>query len=114
MKIPNQLQSELPFASKPKVLGKRSRKTYETKRAVVLDGHEKQVYALMQRANTIRNDKVEKAQAKKQQQLAVLVKRRQKEDAVREAKAREDRKKIFRAISQQQQRREKRQKHSEM
>lgn len=58
MKIPKTLQAALPFASKPKNLKKRTKPALESKRAVVLEPHEKKVFTLVQQLNTIRNDKV--------------------------------------------------------
>ena len=41
--IPKKLQKELPFKTKPKNEEKRKRKTYEQKRAVILEPDEKKV-----------------------------------------------------------------------
>jgi len=41
--IPVKLQKELPFKSKPKQMKKRTKPSLETKRAVVMEPHEKSV-----------------------------------------------------------------------
>lgn len=41
--IPAKLQKELPFKSKPKQMKKRTKPSLETKRAVVMEPHEKSV-----------------------------------------------------------------------
>ena len=41
--IPTKLQKELPFKSKPKQMKKRTKPSLETKRAVVMEPHEKSV-----------------------------------------------------------------------
>ena len=41
--IPAKLQKDLPFKSKPKLMKKRTKPTLETKRAVVMEPHEKKV-----------------------------------------------------------------------
>ena len=59
-------QADLPFKSKPKDPTKRKHKTYEQKRAVVLEPEEKKAVAMIQQLNTIRNSK---AKAKHEQQV---------------------------------------------
>lgn len=56
-------QAALPFKTKPKLEPKRTRKTLEQKRAVVLEPHERKTYQLLQQLNTIRNDKSKKRNA---------------------------------------------------
>jgi ribosome biogenesis protein BMS1 len=57
LKIPQALESALPFASKPKLLKKRKQPLLEQKRAVVMEPHERHVQALVNQLNTIRNEK---------------------------------------------------------
>jgi ribosome biogenesis protein BMS1 len=109
VKIPQRLQEELPYSSKPKnEQSKRKKKSYATKRAVVLEKAEKSKLAFIQALSSIRNEKVsirkekkvEKQRerivqtAKKESRLAVQQKvsrKRQyradgKRDKIREAK----------------------------
>ena len=43
LQVPKKLQKDLPFKSKPKNEQKKKRKTYEDKRAVVMEKDEKKV-----------------------------------------------------------------------
>lgn len=56
--IPKSLQAALPFASKPKNIPSRKRPLLESRRAVVMEPHERKVHALVQHLQLIRNDKV--------------------------------------------------------
>ncbi len=58
--VPKKLEAALPFASKPKDEKKRKKKSYVSKRAVVMDADEKKKYTFLQAVNTIRNEKVTK------------------------------------------------------
>jgi len=60
LKIPRALQAQLPFANKPKQAVKRREKSYESKRAVVMEPGERRLHSLMQKIHTIRNDKTAK------------------------------------------------------
>ena len=60
LRIPKALQKELPFASKPKDEKKQQKQSYMDRRAVVMEPGERKVHTLMQRINTIRNDKAAK------------------------------------------------------
>ena len=48
--IPAKLQKELPFKSKPKQMKKRTKPSLETKRAVVMEPHEKSVSETINRS----------------------------------------------------------------
>lgn len=63
------------------------------KRAVVLEPHERQNYAVLQQLRTIRNDKLAKRKAKNAERKAAMLKRRAKEEEVANAGKREVRKK---------------------
>ena len=56
--VPKRLEEALPFASKPKNESKRTRQSYVTKRAVVMEKDEKKKLSFIQALNTIRNEKV--------------------------------------------------------
>jgi ribosome biogenesis protein BMS1 len=66
LKISKSLQSSLPYASKPKLLKKLGKPSVVTKTAVIMEPEEKKRYALMQRINTIANEKAKKLKIKKQ------------------------------------------------
>ena len=57
LKIPKGLQANLPFKSKPKLIKKRTKPTLETKRAVLLTPAQRKIETLIQRINTVRNEK---------------------------------------------------------
>ena len=95
-RIPSRLERELPFASKTKLLKARSKPTYETKRAVVLDGKEREVAAMFRRVNTMKNVRAAKEKAKKREKAATLLKKRKAEDDLREKRAKQARKEVFR------------------
>ncbi|CAG8672630.1 2296_t:CDS:2, partial [Paraglomus brasilianum] len=65
--IAKSLQSQLPFASKPKLFKARSKKSYLQKRAVVLEPKEKQIYTLMQQIQTLKKEKNRKKKEKQAQ-----------------------------------------------
>lgn len=56
--IPRKLQAALPFASKPKDKPARKRPSLESRRAVVMEPHERKVHALVQHLQQIKNEKV--------------------------------------------------------
>ncbi|KAI2510583.1 U3 snoRNA binding protein [Fragilaria crotonensis] len=80
--VPKKLEEALPFASKPKNETKRSRKSYVTKRAVVMEKEEKQKLTFLQALNTIRNDKVAIRKKKKEEKNAERSKKNAKTDAI--------------------------------
>lgn len=56
--IPQKLQAALPFASKPKDMPSRKRPLLETRRAVVVEPHERKIISFVQHLQLIKNDKV--------------------------------------------------------
>jgi hypothetical protein len=58
LKIPASLQEALPFKSKPKVQKKRKTPLLESKRAVLMEPHERHVATLVNQLSLIRNEKV--------------------------------------------------------
>jgi ribosome biogenesis protein BMS1 len=80
LKIPKSLERELPFASKPKVLPKRSNSTYLTKRAVILEPHEKKQVTLLQQLATISHDKQAKRKVKKREERTKYLAKKQKDE----------------------------------
>jgi hypothetical protein len=81
--VPRNLQAALPFKSKPKNQSKQKDKTYEQKRAVVLEKEEKAAVTLMQQLNTIRAAKAKKRTETQTRRRAEHEKKRAKEAAGR-------------------------------
>jgi len=67
LRVPRQLAADLPFKSQITALKPQKQKTYMQKRAVVLGGEEKRARDLLQKIMTVRNEKVEKRRAKKEE-----------------------------------------------
>lgn len=81
--VSKRLEESLPYASKQKnEEKKRKKKSYVSKRAVVMDADEKKKYTFMQAVNTIRNEKVSKKKTKNAERRV----EKAKEDARKEAK----------------------------
>jgi ribosome biogenesis protein BMS1 len=68
LQVPKKLQKELPFKTKPKLDPKQKRKTYEQKRAVVMEPDEKKAVRLMHEIFTANRAKQEKERAKRDAQ----------------------------------------------
>lgn len=62
--VPKSVEAALPFSSKHKDEKKRRKKSYESKRAVVMEADEKKKYTFLQSVNTIRNEKRAKRKVK--------------------------------------------------
>lgn len=75
LRVPRALAAELPFKSQ--IVRQKARKapTYLQKRAVVLGGEEKKARDLMQKLQTLRNEKVEKRAKKQEERRAVYRKK---------------------------------------
>ncbi|KAI9376053.1 hypothetical protein BJX61DRAFT_491774 [Aspergillus egyptiacus] len=71
LRVPRQLATELPFKSQITRMKSRKDKTYMQKRAVVLGGEEKKARDLMQKLNTLRNEKQAKRAAKQEERRKV-------------------------------------------
>ncbi|KAL2861100.1 GTPase BMS1 [Aspergillus lucknowensis] len=71
LRVPRQLAAELPFKSQITRMKARKDKTYLQKRAVVLGGEEKKARDLMQKLNTLRNEKQAKRAAKQEERRKV-------------------------------------------
>lgn len=105
--IPAKLQKDLPFKSKPKLMKKRTKPTLETKRAVVMEPHEKKAFTLMKQLYTANKEKQRKRKEKLQEKRKVFRAEQEKKDAKRQQKQREERKKIFRMLGKAEQRKKK-------
>ncbi|GLA31721.1 glycoside hydrolase 2 (Mannanase, beta-galactosidase) [Aspergillus niger] len=71
LRVPRQLAADLPFKSQITKMKGRKDKTYMQKRAVVLGGEEKKARDLMQKLNTMRNEKQAKRAAKQEERRQV-------------------------------------------
>lgn len=83
LRIPKALEASLPFASKSKILSKRSKATYLTKRAVVMDEQSSNLVKLMAKVATIRNDAAARRAETKKAKAVENKKRMEKEAAIR-------------------------------
>ena len=110
--VPKRLEEALPYANKPKDETKRKRKSYASKRAVVLEADERKKLTFLQALNTIRKQKTalrKKTKAKKREEKA---KEDAKKEAVLDDARKAHRKRQYRADGKLQQQREKRAKNS--
>lgn len=71
LRVPRQLQAELPFKSQITQMRPRKEQTYIEKRAVVLGGEEKKARDLMQKLTTLRNEKAAKRAAAQEERKKV-------------------------------------------
>ncbi|CAL1713042.1 unnamed protein product [Somion occarium] len=97
LKVPKKLQSNLPYASKPKVIKPQQRQTYMQKRAVVLEPEEKKAIALLQQIRALRKDQVVRRREKQNERKEVHRKKVAKEEAKKSEKDKEKRKEYMRA-----------------
>lgn len=95
LQVPKSLQAQLPFNSQIHRMKPQSKQTYMQKRAVVLDGQEKQMRDLMVKVATLRNEKDAKRQAKKDESRARLAAKQAKQDERRAEKRKEARQEYF-------------------
>lgn len=100
LKIPKSLQAELPFATKPKVATKPTKKGYLQKRAVLLEPEEKKVMRMMHELNTLKAEKARKRKVKDAEQRAEYLKKKAKLEQVNTEKNKERRTEYFRRQQQ--------------
>ncbi|KAF8507370.1 GTP binding protein [Hysterangium stoloniferum] len=89
LKIPRNLQSSLPFSSKPKITRPQRRQPYLVKRAVIMEPEEKKAVALLQQMRALKKEKVEKRREKKEQGREKWAKKKKAEEEGREGRERE-------------------------
>merc|ERR1719505_126987 len=106
LQVPKKLQKDLPFKSKPKNEQKKKRKTYEDKRAVVMEKDEKKAARLMHQIFTINRNKMNKEKAKRDEQQKKFNAKLQKQEESRDQRIKEQRKKVFRLIGQEEKRKQ--------
>ncbi|KAJ1556417.1 Glycoside hydrolase 2 (Mannanase, beta-galactosidase) [Cladochytrium tenue] len=96
LKIPRQLQAELPYANKPKNMDKQRKKSYMQKRAVILEPHERKVYSLMSAINTIKKHKEKAVRTKAAERRKKLQEVAAKQEVVDQKKKRANLKEFYR------------------
>lgn len=94
--IPKSLQAALPFASKPKDAPSRRRPLLESKRAVVMEPHERKVHALVQHLQLIRHEKMKKRKLKEAEKKKVHEVEKAKADQLSKKRQREERRGRYR------------------
>ncbi|KAM9984186.1 hypothetical protein ACTFIZ_003891 [Dictyostelium cf. discoideum] len=94
LRIPNKLQSQLPFDLKPKgtKIIKNSDDALLSSRVNIIEPHEKQVADLMRRLESIKNKKIEKEQQRRQEFQDERIKKQSKIDVLKEKKQKETKK----------------------
>lgn len=94
--IPKQLQKDLPFASKPKDIPARKRPLLEDRRAVVMEPHEREVLANIQKLRLIQHEKMKKRKLKDDEKKKSLEAERTKEEQLSKKRRREERREKYR------------------
>lgn len=108
LRVPTALQRQLPFKSKPKLRERLRGKHAISKRAVVLEPHERRALTLMQQLATLHR---EKARQRRQQQEAkhkAHIAQREREEKKGTQKIRELKRKFYQEVGKAQQRTKKR------
>ncbi|XP_020585704.1 ribosome biogenesis protein BMS1 homolog [Phalaenopsis equestris] len=105
--IPQKLQADLPFASKPKNKLAQKRPLLEKRRAVVMEPHERKVHAIVQHLKLIKNEKMRKRQLKEQVKKKEYEAMKAKTEQVSKKRNREERRDRYR-VQEKQKRRTKR------
>ena len=100
LRVPQKLQAELPYASKPKLTAPQKRQTYLQKRAVVMEPEEKRAIALLQQMRALRGDQVKRRREKKAEKREEREKALAKEEAKKGEKEKEKRKEYMRIAGQ--------------
>ena len=96
--IPKRLEEALPYASKPKNQGnKKKKKSYVSKRAVVMEKDERKKKAFIQALNSIRKEKVSIRKQKKQERSTTKAAQNAKKDAARAEVHKANKKRQYRA-----------------
>ncbi|KAJ3871944.1 GTP binding protein [Lentinula edodes] len=96
--VPKNLIRELPYKSKPKLIGKQSSQTYLQKRAVVLEPEEKRAVALLQQIRALRKDQVKRRKEKKAGKREEKEKREGGKEKAGEEKEKERKKSVMRSV----------------
>ncbi|KAI0488248.1 hypothetical protein KFK09_028075 [Dendrobium nobile] len=102
--IPQKLQADLPFASKPKNKPAQKRPLLEKRRAVVMEPHERKVHAIIQHLKLIKNEKMRKRQLKEQEKKKEYEAVKAKTEQVLKKRNREERRDRYRVQDKQKRR----------
>eukprot|EP01132_Coremiostelium_polycephalum_P002311 gene2311-2850_t len=92
LRIPKELQKELPFHAKPKSTLSNKADLLLSRRVVVQEPHEKEVSDLLKRLKTIKDRKVQKEDERRQKRQEELQQKKKKEDQEKERRQREEKK----------------------
>lgn len=96
--VPKKLQSQLPYASKPRLLKAQKAQTYLQKRAVVMEPEEKKALALIQQIRALRRDQIGRRKEKKAEKRTEREKRVAKEEAKKNETEKKKKKDIMRMV----------------
>jgi ribosome biogenesis protein BMS1 len=96
--VPKKLQSQLPYASKPRLLKTQKAQTYLQKRAVVMEPEEKKALALLQQMRALRKDQIARRKEKKAEKKTERAKKMEKEEEKKSQKEKEKKKDIMRIV----------------
>jgi len=107
LSIPKKLQADLPFKTKPKNETKQKKKTYEQKRAVIMEPDEKRAVRLMKGIFAVNKEKERKLKTKRHEQHGKFVKKMGELEAKRDVKIKEQRKRIHKILGQEEKRKQK-------
>lgn len=102
--IPQKLQADLPFASKPKNKPAQKQSLLEKRRAVIMEPHERKVHAIVQHLKLIKNEKMRKRQLKEREKKKEYEAMKAKTEKVLKKRNREERRDRYRARDKQQRR----------
>lgn len=97
LRVPKSVEAGLPYSSKHKDETKRRKKSYASKRAVVMEADEKKKFTFMQAVNTIRNEKRAKRKDKNAERRLVKAKEAAKQDEKLEASRKARKREHYRA-----------------
>lgn len=102
--IPDKLQAALPFSSKPKNDLPGEKKTPDSRRAVVMEPHEKKVRALVQHLQMLKNEKLKKRKLSAMEKRKVREASKAKDEQITKKRQREDRRDRYREQEKQKKR----------
>ncbi|XP_056627798.1 ribosome biogenesis protein BMS1 homolog [Triplophysa dalaica] len=104
LNIPKELQKSLPFKSKPKQHLPKGKTPRDLRRpAVIREPHEKKVAALLDALSTVYSHKNKKAKAEHRAKHKEFLKQKGIEEEGKQKRQKEERKKIYRAMGQKEQ-----------
>ncbi|WFD06512.1 Glycoside hydrolase 2 (Mannanase, beta-galactosidase) [Malassezia vespertilionis] len=100
LRVPRQLQSALPYSSKPHITKPQKKTTYLQKRAVVMEKDERNTVALLQQMQAVQHAKQQKRLQKNQERRAEKTKEAMKTAAMDAQKQKERMKTVYKAQGQ--------------